>query len=53
MTMKKGEIARLTCTPDYAYGDRGFPGWGILPNSILAFVIEVEDFNMDSNALST
>ncbi|KAJ0412749.1 hypothetical protein ATCC90586_002379 [Pythium insidiosum] len=26
--MKVGEIARLTCTPDYAYGAGGFPAWG-------------------------
>ncbi|CAI5737576.1 unnamed protein product [Peronospora farinosa] len=26
--MKLGETARLTCTPDYAYGAGGFPAWG-------------------------
>lgn len=26
--MKLGEKARLTCSPDYAYGARGFPAWG-------------------------
>ncbi|GMF28300.1 unnamed protein product [Phytophthora lilii] len=26
--MKLGETARLTCTPDYAYGAGGFPTWG-------------------------
>jgi len=40
-TMAQGEIARLTCTPDYAYGARGFPAWGIGPNSTLIFEIEV------------
>ena len=23
--MSKGQRAKLTCTPDYAYGERGFP----------------------------
>ena len=36
-----GEVARLTCTPDYAYGAKGFPAWGIMPNSPLIFEIEV------------
>ena len=31
--MKIGETARLTCTPDYAYGAGGFPAWGIMPNA--------------------
>lgn len=39
--MKLGESARLTCSPDYAYGARGFPAWGIQPNSTLIFEIEV------------
>ncbi|KAG6968227.1 hypothetical protein JG688_00005907 [Phytophthora aleatoria] len=55
--MKLGEQARLTCTPDYAYGAGGFPAWGYLfppisymdlgfrctiqPNSTLIFEIEV------------
>jgi hypothetical protein len=34
--MKIGETARLTCTPDYAYGAGGFPAWGIMPNSTYA-----------------
>eukprot|EP01083_Nonionella_stella_P082279 227091_1 len=41
MTMKLGEIARIHCTPDYAYGAGGFPAWGIQPNSELVFEIEV------------
>ncbi|GBG74619.1 hypothetical protein CBR_g19026 [Chara braunii] len=41
VTMKVGEVARLTCSPDYGYGVRGFPAWGIMPNSVLAFEIEV------------
>ncbi|XP_027160498.1 peptidyl-prolyl cis-trans isomerase FKBP12 [Coffea eugenioides] len=39
--MQVGEVARLTCSPDYAYGPGGFPGWGIEPNSVLVFEIEV------------
>lgn len=31
----------LQCTPDYAYGAGGFPAWGIQPNSVLVFEIEV------------
>ncbi|KAI6701626.1 hypothetical protein NL676_015950 [Syzygium grande] len=39
--MQLGEVARLRCSPDYAYGPSGFPDWGIQPNSILVFEIEV------------
>mmetsp|Transcript_9187 Transcript_9187/g.9050 ORF Transcript_9187/g.9050 Transcript_9187/m.9050 type:complete len:113 (+) Transcript_9187:62-400(+) len=41
LSMDLGEIARLTCTPDYAYGAAGFPAWGIQPDSYLIFEIEV------------
>lgn len=41
MTMQVGEVARIQCTPDYAYGASGFPAWGIRPNSVLVFEIEV------------
>ena len=41
LTMKIGESARITCTPDFGYGAGGFPAWGIMPNSTLAFEIEV------------
>ena len=41
MTMQVGEVARIKCTPDYAYGAGGFPAWGIQPNSVLVFEIEV------------
>ncbi|XP_066332559.1 peptidyl-prolyl cis-trans isomerase FKBP12-like [Miscanthus floridulus] len=41
MTMQVGEVARIQCTPDYAYGASGFQAWGIQPNSVLAFEIEV------------
>lgn len=39
--MQLNERAKLTCTPDYAYGAGGFPAWGIAPNSTLVFEIEV------------
>lgn len=39
--MALGEVARLKCSPDYAYGAAGFPEWGIQPNSTLLFEIEV------------
>ncbi|KAI3807780.1 hypothetical protein L1987_23714 [Smallanthus sonchifolius] len=39
--MQLGEVARLRCSPDYAYGAGGFPAWGIQPNSTLVFEIEV------------
>ncbi|XP_057977853.1 peptidyl-prolyl cis-trans isomerase FKBP12 [Malania oleifera] len=41
MGMQVGEVARLRCSPDYAYGPNGFPAWGIQPNSALVFEIEV------------
>lgn len=41
--MSKGEKARLTCTPDYAYGARGFPP--VIPeNATLIFEVELLDF---------
>ncbi|XP_047082619.1 peptidyl-prolyl cis-trans isomerase FKBP12-like [Lolium rigidum] len=45
LSMQLGEVARLTCTPDYAYGAGGFPAWGIRPNSVLVFEIEVLSAN--------
>ncbi|CAM6085206.1 unnamed protein product [Calypogeia fissa] len=41
--MNLGEVARLKCSPDYSYGASGFPAWGIQPNSVLLFEIEVLD----------
>ncbi|KAL6633506.1 hypothetical protein ACP70R_026177 [Stipagrostis hirtigluma subsp. patula] len=41
MSMKIGEVARIKCSPDYAYGASGFAAWGIQPNSELEFEIEV------------
>ena len=39
--MSIGEIAKIHCSPDYAYGAGGFPAWGIEANSELVFEIEV------------
>ncbi|KAG9043548.1 FK506 binding protein proline rotamase rapamycin-binding protein [Tulasnella sp. UAMH 9824] len=39
-----GQKAVLTCSPDYAYGDRGFPPV-IPPNSILNFEVELIQIN--------
>ncbi|CAA0812885.1 Peptidyl-prolyl cis-trans isomerase FKBP12 [Striga hermonthica] len=39
--MQVGEVARLRCSPDYGYGPSGFAAWGIQPNSVLVFEIEV------------
>merc|ERR1711991_1251139 len=41
MTMQLGEHADITCSPDYGYGAGGFPAWGIPPNAVLIFQIEV------------
>ena len=41
LSMKVGEVAKLHCSPDYAYGSGGFPAWGIEANSELVFEIEV------------
>ncbi|VVC86384.1 peptidyl-prolyl cis-trans isomerase FKBP1B [Leptidea sinapis] len=38
--MSVGERAKLTCTPDYAYGQSGHPGV-IPPNSTLIFDVEL------------
>ncbi|KAL2799506.1 FK506-binding protein 1A [Aspergillus keveii] len=39
-----GQKAVLTCTPDYAYGSRGFPPV-IPPNSTLKFEVELIKIN--------
>ncbi|KAJ8516719.1 hypothetical protein ONZ45_g6008 [Pleurotus djamor] len=39
-----GTKATLTCTPDFAYGERGFPPI-IPPNSILKFEVELLSIN--------
>ncbi|OHS94446.1 peptidyl-prolyl cis-trans isomerase [Tritrichomonas foetus] len=39
-TMKVGELSKFTIAPEYAYGNRGFPG--LIPaNSTLIFEIEL------------
>lgn len=38
--MSVGERARLTCTPDFAYGSTGHPGI-IPPNATLIFDVEL------------
>ena len=42
-TMKKGEVAMLTCAPEYAYGKNGSPP-KIPPNATLKFEIEMIDW---------
>ncbi|KAL3909179.1 MAG: hypothetical protein SGARI_002728, partial [Bacillariaceae sp.] len=42
--MSIGEVAKIHCSPDYAYGAGGFPAWGIQPNSELIFEIEVLEY---------
>ncbi|XP_030257999.1 peptidyl-prolyl cis-trans isomerase FKBP1A-like [Sparus aurata] len=40
MQMSLGQVARLTCSPDYAYGARGFPP--VIPaNATLIFEVEL------------
>uniref|UniRef100_A0A4W3GN47 peptidylprolyl isomerase n=1 Tax=Callorhinchus milii TaxID=7868 RepID=A0A4W3GN47_CALMI len=38
--MSVGQRAKLTCTPEYAYGSKGYPGV-IPPNATLIFDIEL------------
>ena len=38
--MKKGELARLICKPEYAYGANGSPP-AIPPNATLLFEVEL------------
>ncbi|GFG28965.1 hypothetical protein Cfor_02299, partial [Coptotermes formosanus] len=42
-TMKKGEVAVLTCKPEYAYGSKGSPPT-IPPDATLIFEVEVIDW---------
>ncbi|XP_055350283.1 peptidyl-prolyl cis-trans isomerase FKBP1A-like [Paramacrobiotus metropolitanus] len=41
--MSVGQRAKLTCSPDYAYGAKGYPGL-IPPNSVLVFDVELLSF---------
>ncbi len=41
--LSKGQRAKLTLTPDYAYGPRGVDGV-IPPNAVLVFDVELLDF---------
>ncbi|PWN48859.1 FK506 binding protein [Violaceomyces palustris] len=43
-----GEKAKLVCSPDYAYGSRGFPPV-IPPNSTLTFDVELLEINGKSS----
>uniref|UniRef100_A0A3P8PNY1 peptidylprolyl isomerase n=1 Tax=Astatotilapia calliptera TaxID=8154 RepID=A0A3P8PNY1_ASTCA len=41
--MSLGQVAKLTCSPDYAYGSRGYPP--LIPaNSTLIFEVELLKF---------
>ncbi len=42
LKLSKGEKAVLTCPPEYAYGERGFPGF-IPGNATLVFDVELVD----------
>ncbi|KAL3760241.1 hypothetical protein ACHAWU_001751 [Discostella pseudostelligera] len=44
ISMSLGEVAKIHCTSDYAYGSGGFEAWGIMPNSELVFEIEILSF---------
>eukprot|EP01113_Clastostelium_recurvatum_P021041 TRINITY_DN2490_c0_g3_i1.p2 TRINITY_DN2490_c0_g3~~TRINITY_DN2490_c0_g3_i1.p2 ORF type:complete len:108 (+),score=32.04 TRINITY_DN2490_c0_g3_i1:78-401(+) len=41
--MSKGSVAKLTISPDYAYGNDGVPG-AIPPKATLIFDVELIDF---------
>eukprot|EP01135_Chromosphaera_perkinsii_P002598 Nk52_evm114s224 gene=Nk52_evmTU114s224 len=43
MQMSKGQRAKLTCSPDYAYGPSGIPNV-IPPSATLLFDVELLDF---------
>jgi len=41
MKMGVGSRAKITSSAEYAYGKEGFKDWGIEPDSVLIFDIEV------------
>ncbi|XP_065889357.1 uncharacterized protein [Dysidea avara] len=45
LTMKLGEIAKLTIPGALGYGAGGFPAWGIPSNAELCFEIEIMSIN--------
>ena len=47
--MKKGETARLTLRPDYAYGEAGHSKLGVPPNTEVTFVVTLVDFEKVSH----
>ena len=49
--MSIGEVAKIHCTPDYAYGAGGFPAWGIQPNSELVSETCITEGCQSTNAL--
>eukprot|EP01084_Bolivina_argentea_P089227 161029_1 len=50
--MKKGEIAQLTCKPEYAYGEAGKPPT-IPPSSTLQFEVELISWTSDKDIAKT
>lgn len=40
LQMSVGQRAKLTCSPDYAYGAKGYPGV-IPPSAVLIFDVEL------------
>ncbi|CAN2391916.1 steroid hormone receptor complex assembly, partial [Pristimantis euphronides] len=49
-TMKVGEICRITCKPEYAYGTSGSPP-KIPPHAVLIFEVELFDFQGEDLSL--
>jgi len=47
-TMRKGEIARFTCPPEYAYGEQGIPK-KVPSNATLIFEIELISWRSDAD----